>query len=446
MINYKGENIVKKYFLNLSKNNIIFENVIWLFFDKLFRMGLGLFVGVWVARYLGPKDFGLLNYAKSFILLFSALASLGLQGLVVREIVKNKANQFEILGTSFYMRVFGGISVMFISFISIKLYEPENDILHYLVLIVSGTMVFKASEIISFWFESQVQSKFQVWVENSVFFISAIIKIIFIYYGLPVIMFAWAFLFESFLIAIILFGVYRSKGLKVRDWSFSIYRMKYLLNEGWPLILAGLSIMLYMQIDKIMIGKILGEKEVGLYSVAVQISEVWYFLPTVIASSIFPSLIKLKENNSKLYKRRIEKLFDIMVVLSLIIAISMTFLSHKLIFLLFGGDYIEAGKVLSIHIWAGVFVFLGVLSSKWFLIENLQKFSFYRTAWGGLLNIGLNYLLIPKFGITGSAIATVISQSFSSVFLNAFSKDVRPLFYMQIRALIFYNYIKLIAK
>jgi PST family polysaccharide transporter len=186
-----------------------------------------------------------------------------------------------------------------------------------------------------------------------------------------------------------------------------------------------------------MLGQILDDRAVGIYSAAVRISEVWYFIPMAIAASVFPAIIEAKKKSEEFYCQRLQKLYDLMVLVAVSIALPMTFLSGWIVTLLFGQAYAASGIVLAIHIWAGVFVFLGVASGKWFLVENLQKLAFYRTFWGMVINILLNVLLIPKYGVVGAAIATVISYSIAALWFDAFNKDTRAMFIMKIRSLTF---------
>jgi PST family polysaccharide transporter len=425
-----------KNYSNLEK---ILKNLGWLFADKVIRIGLGFIITVWLARYLGPEEFGILNFGKAFVALFGALSTLGLQGIVVRDIVKYPNQKFEILGTSFLLKVVGGILVFLITVVAIFILRPTDQLSQIIIAIIGFSMVFRAAEVLKYWYESQVESKNYVWVENGIFIVVALIKVSMILLEYPLIAFVWVILLEAILLAIIIFIFYSKRTKIIRKWEASFSKAKYLLNESWPLILAGVSIMIYMKIDKIMIGQMLDDKEVGVYSVAVQISEAWYFIPTIIASSVFPSIIKTRGNDYKKYNKRFEKLFEIMVAISISIAIVMTFYSEFIIELLFGSEYANAGSVLAIHIWAGVFVFMGVASSKWFLAENLQKYSFYRTLCGGVVNIILNFLWIPIFGIIGSAVATVISQAVGSMFFNLTSSKIRPLFFMQLKALTGYR-------
>jgi O-antigen/teichoic acid export membrane protein len=181
---------------------------------------------------------------------------------------------------------------------------------------------------------------------------------------------------------------------------------------------------------------------VGVFSAAVRISEVWYFIPVAIVASVFPSIIEAKKHSEALYYQRLQKLYDLMVILALSVAIPMTFLSHWLAVTLFGETYEEAGAILSIHIWASVFVFLGVASSKWFLIENMQKKAFYRTLFGMLINITANYFLIPSHGAIGAAISTLLSQILAAYLFDALTAATRRSFWLKTASLIPLNFIR----
>lgn len=410
------------------------SNTGWLFSDRVLRMGVGLIVGVWLARYLGPEQFGLLSFAMAFVALFGAVASLGLQGIVVRDIVRDPTQAPEILGTGFVLQLLGGLAAFVLATVAIAYLRPDDAMARLMVAILGGALVFRALDGVRYWFESQVQSKYVVWAENAVFLGIAAVKVGMILAGAPLVAFAWAAFAEVVVVALALAGVYRKKGGRFADWRVKLARAVRLLKDSWPLVLSGLAIMVYMRIDQIMLGQMLDDGAVGIYTAAVRISEVWYFIPTVIVASVFPAIIESKKLGEAIYLARLQKLYSLMVVIALVVAVPLTFLSDWLVVLLFGEGYAEAGKVLAVHIWAGIFVFLGVASGQWFLVENLQKYVFYRTVMGAVANVALNAVLIPAYGVVGAALATVISQAAASVLFNALSGKTRAVFVMQCRS------------
>ncbi|MGL5926540.1 flippase [Chroococcidiopsis sp.] len=414
-------------------------NTGWLFTDRFLRMGVGLFVGVWVARYLGTQQFGLFNYATAFVALLTPFATLGLDNIVVREIVRDSSHKDEILGTTFFLRFFGGFVLVGLALISISLLRSGDRLTYWVVSVLSAGVIFQAFDTIDLQFQAQVQSKYTVIAKNIAFIIITFVKIILIQINASLIAFAWVVLVESGLGAIGLAINYRMQGYSLLAWRWSLTRAIALLKESWALMLSGLSIMIYMRIDQIMLGQTSGDRAVGLYSAATRISELWYFIPTAICSSVFPTIIEAKEISESLYYQRIKQLLQLMVFLSIAIAVPMTFLSRTLVVGLFGQEYIAASSILAIHIWASLFVFVGVATSPWFITEGLTKLSLQRTLIGAIANVLLNFLLIPTYSGNGAAIATVISYACAAFVANFFNKKTRKMFFIQLKALFLIN-------
>ncbi len=400
-------------------------------------MGLAFVVTIWLARYLGPEQFGLLNFAMAFVALFGAIATVGLNSVVVRDLVKFPEKTSSILSTSISLQILGGLITFSLIVLAIHFLKPEDALARAIAIILGLSMVVKFSETIKYWYESQVQSKFVVWAESAVLVLFAAIKILLILQQAPLISFAWAIFAETVVLAIALIILYSIQSKTSKIWQPQLCQAKTLLRESWPLILSGLSVMVYMRIDQVMLGQMLNNEAVGIYSAAVKISEMWYFVPIAIVASVYPAIISSKEKSESLYQQRMQNLYDLMVYISVFVALIVTFSADWIVISLFGDAYSESGFVLAVHIWIGLFVSLGVASSKWFLLENLSKLIFYRTLYGALLNVLLNLVLIPSFGIKGCLIATLISYSFAALWFDAFAKKTRKAFVMKIRALIF---------
>ncbi len=418
----------KKYFVNTS----------WLFVEKILRMVVGLFIGVWIARYLGPEQFGLLSYAGAFVGLFTAIATLGLDGIVVRELVKDESSRNVLLGTTFILKLIGAFGVLL--FLAIAINVTSNDYYtNVLIFIIASATIFQSFNVVDFYFQSRVLSKYIVYAKVISLFISSVVKIILIVNGAPLIAFAWVILFDSMILALGFLFFYLYLHLSFKSWKFQKDVAARLLKDSWPLILSGIVVSIYMKIDQIMIKEMLDSDAVGQYAAAVKLSEAWYFIPIVIATSLFPAIINAKTKSEELYYARLQKLYDLMVLIAISVAIPMTFMSDWIVKWLYGTQYNEAGSVLMIHIWAAIFVFLGVASGKWFIAENLQILSFFRTFYGMLINIILNILFIPKYGIQGAAFATLFSQFMAAYLFDLFSYKTRNMFYMKTKSLLFFN-------
>ena len=413
----------------------IVDNVGWLFFDKILRLGLGLFVGVWIARYLGPVQFGLLNFATAFTGLFGAVAALGLQGIVVRDIVRDAESARLTLGTAAMLQLIGGPVSYLLLLAAIATLRPDDALARSIIAILGSMILIKASDIAVYWFESQVQSKYTVWVQNSVFLVFAAIKILLILQQAPLAAFAWTMLAEAVVAALILLVVLGLRGPALKSLRASPARAKILLRDSWPLILSAIAIAVYMKIDQIMLGQMIGDEVVGIYSAAVRITEVWYFIPMAIVASVFPSILEAKKRGQEQYYARLQQVFDLMVVISLAVAVPMTFLATPIVGLLFGPAYLGSGTVLAIHIWASFFVFLGLTSGMWFLAENRPMLSLQRTTLGAIANVVLNLWLIPLHGAVGAAIATVLSQAIAAWLFDFLQSETRPMFFMKLASM-----------
>lgn len=396
---------------------------------------MGLFVGVWIARYLGPVQFGSLNFALSFIALFGTVTTLGLEGLVVRELLHNANDHDEILGTTLSLRCGGGLLAVVLSIVTLRLIQPQDKQALLLVSILSLTLVFQALDTIDSLFQSQVRSKITVWAKNGAFLIFAAIRVGLICAKAPLWTFAAAYTGEIAVGAAGLMLGYRLSGGRLSAWRASWPRAASLLQQSWPLLFSGMAIMIYVRLDTVMLKVMRGDFVVGVYAAATRVSEVWYFIPTAIVSSVQPAIMKVKDQPA-VFNDRIRKLFSLMTVTAYLIGSVVALASHLIIRVLYSEDYRAAAPVLAVHVWASVFVFLGVAQSPWDLSKNLLTLSLYRTLSGALINAAMNLYLIPRYAAMGAAIATVVSYAISGVFANLFSARTRPIFYMQMRALI----------
>lgn len=413
-----------------------FKNTSWLMGEKILRMVVGLFVGIWVARYLGPEQFGLFSYAQAFVGLFAVVAGLGLDGILVRELVKDPSKQDALLGTAFRLKLVGAFLVIIALAIAVTLSHQDN-LTTLLIFIIASATVFQSFNVIDFYFQANVLSKYVVYANIFSLLISSVIKIGLILNEAPLLYFAYVILFDSLVLSFGFVYFYQYKKHLLSQWYFDRKLALSLLKDSWPLILSGLVISIYMKVDQIMIKEMLSAEAVGQYAAAVRISEAWYFIPMVIASSLFPAIINAKKQSEALYYARLQKLYDLMVWMAIAIALPMTFLSDWVVSLLYGEQYNQAGAVLMIHIWAGVFVFLGVASSRWLLVENLQIFSTINTAVGAIVNIVLNYILIESIGIQGAAWATLISYFVAAYLSLALNTKTRKNFINLTKSLFF---------
>lgn len=423
--------------IELLKNNSIFNNISWLFIEKVIRMAINMFIIIWLTRYLGPEQFGLFSYVQSFVGLFIAFAALGLDNIIIKELVKHNSKMYELITTGFWLKLAGAFFVIILIIITINFISNDNQT-NLFIFIISITMIFQSVNVFDFYFQSQVKSKFTVYAKLISLIISSFIKISLILNEAPLILFVYVILLESLIFAFFLTYYYikYNSNIIIKNFKFNKNLAISLLKDSWPLILTSVVISIYMKIDQVMIKEILDNQAVGQYAAASILSEAWYFIPVIICSSFFPAIINSKDISEKVYYDRLQKLFNLMVWLSIAIAISVTFINQWLVDILYGIQYSETASVLLIHIWTGVFVFLGVASGKWYIIENLQILYFWRVFFGMVINIILNLILIPKYGIQGAAYAILISQVVAAYLFDLFNNKTRKIFYMKTKALI----------
>lgn len=396
----------------------VMKNMGWLLSEKMLRVGIVLFVEAWIARYLGPEQFGVLNYVMAFFAIFSVLGALGLESIVVRDIVLGKGAA-ATLGTSLALKLCGSVFALALTFAGIMYMRPGDSIVIGLALMIAPAVVFKAFDSIDQWFQSQVRSRYTVIATSAALMIGAAVKISLIFLKAPLRAFAAVVTLESVLIAAGLVIAYKTSGQSVMNLRFELGRAKELLSESWPLILSGVAVTVYMKIDQIMLAEMIGTSEVGIYSAAARLSEGCYFIPIIIASSLFPSIVKSKGISEKPYQESMQRLYDIMVWTSLAVIVPVMLISSQLTALFYGEAYRQASTILSIHILASVFVFLGVARTKWLVTEGLTKFSFLTSGIGAILNVVMNLYLIPLYGGVGAAVATVVSYAMA-VYVSCF--------------------------
>lgn len=393
----------------------IVGNAGWLMGDRVLRMGVGLVVSVWLARYLGPELLGTYRYSLAVVAMLSYVADLGLNGIVVRDLVETEERQQgRILGTAFVARLVAGVLCMGLAVGVMWQLRPEDTLTQVVVFILSFQLLTRAFDVFDLWFQSEVQSRYAVIAKNTAFLFVAALKVGFILLDASLIAFAVLVVVEMTAGAIGMVLFYRKLGPSIREWTARVSDFVSLLKRSWPLILSGFGAIVYLKVDQVMLGELASERAVGIYAVAAQLSEVWYFFPAAIVSSVFPALLEQKAQNEERYNERMQQLYDGLALSAFALAIPTTFLADAVIDLVYGAEFSGAGAILAVHIWACLFIFMRKALSKWIIAEDLYIFSMITHGVGALANVGLNFFLIPSMEGYGAAIATVISYATAS--------------------------------
>ena len=406
-----------------------FKNTSWLFFERILKMIIGFFIIVLLTRYLGPEKFGLLSYAQSYVGIFIAFATLGIDVILVREITKDKKNSNKLIGTAFFLKIFVSIFAIFIIFI-INSFMSDNEAV-LLISIISFILFFQSFNTIDNFFQANVISKYSVLVNTFAFILSASIKLALIYLETDLIYFAYALVLDSIFIVIGYIYIYTKQKQSLLKWRFDKGIAIFFLKSGWPLMLVALAAFIYTRTDQIMLKHMVDNEAVGNYAVAIKLSEVFYFVPLLIAQSIFPKIIEMKEKSEKEYFSLLEKLYKLVVWSAIPIAMIFFLFSDTIVSILYGSQFSEASSVLSILAFAIVFNAIGIITTKVLYVEHYERKYLYRSILGVFVNIGLNFYLIPLYGLNGAAIATLITLFIIYYIYDVFDRDLHRFYYLK---------------
>lgn len=405
----------------------LLTNSSWLVVERIVQMLIGLFVTAIIARYFGTEQFGLFNYAVSIVALFTSIANLGLETLTVKAIVDKKEDEGKILGTTFLLQVIGGFLLVGLSTTLSRVLNKGDASVQSLVLIYSFVMVFKSFETIEYWIQAYQLAKVSVPMKLAVHLLTAGLKLMMVAFERDLRIFALIYVLDSVMLLIGYFLVYyRNRSQKSR-WFFDITYAKKVLKRSKHFILSGMMVALYMQMDKIMLGNMLSNKEmVGLYSAATSVSQMWYFIPFSLIRSFRPLVLRQSSNDRKAYHKSLMTMFIVITWISIFFAIGISIFSRWIILIIYGEEFVEAASILKISVWSGIFAIQGSARGVWIVSEGLEKHISTFIAAGAAINIVLNYILLPVLEGNGAAIATLISQMTVAILAPLLIPKTRP--------------------
>ena len=413
----------------------ILTNVGWATIGRMVRVLTETLVSIFVARYLGPSQYGLMNFVVSFVAIYTIIANFGLDNIEIREIAKPESNPKSIMGTSFRLRLIFAIIAETIIVISIlgKGYDSET---RCLILIYALTIVFTSFNVIRNYFTAIVNNRYIVITEIIRCVLGAGIKVLLLLLNAPLIYFIIALVVDFILVAGGYITAYHNKVGKIKEWFFDRDIAKQLIKEAFPLLLSGAAVVIYQRIDQVIIKRLLSNEAVGYFSVAVKFTEFILFVPLVMAQTMTPILVKYYQTNKEVFLDKRQEFIDIIVWGSVVLSIIVSLLSYHLIRYTFGTQYLAAVPVLGILAFKAVGMALSNSSGQLIIIEGKQKWAVIRNLIGCLICVIGNYCLIPHFGIIGSAWATLITVAFSGFLGNYFIKPYREIFKVQVKSII----------
>jgi len=397
----------------------IVSNTTWLFLEKAVHGAVGLLVMVFIGRYLGPEGFGLFNYSLSIVLIFTTVASLGLDGIVVRDIVRRPDQRDVILGSAFRMKLLAGLLALAALAAAAFLFHAGQARLRSLILIIASGTIFRAFDVFDFWFQSQVQAKFSVFARGAAFLLISGVKIALVLTSASLEAFAWATAAEAALAGAGLATAFvgRERRFPVLGWNSRV--AVDLLRDSWPLILSGLIIIVFQKIDQLILGQMKGFFDLGVYASAQKLIETWNFLPIIILSSLYPAMVRFKMEGDARLNGFVRNILAGFFFANLAAILFLGFFSNGIMRILFGGRYIGAAQPLFILSLGSIFLFSSAVRAQMFLIHNLTIYHTYAGLIGIATLVGLNLLLIPRWGAAGAAAANAAS-AFVSGYLTSF--------------------------
>lgn len=417
-------------------NNKEIKNASWLIGGKIVQMILSLIVSILSARLLGPGNYGLVNYGIAFANFFMSICTLGINSVIIKDFVDNPEEKGTALGTSIVLRMLSsGLSIIIIILTSFFL---DRDFLTVsVVAICSLSLFFHAFDTINYYFQSLYQSKITSLATLIAYVVTSIYKIILLVVGADIRLFALATSIDYIVIAIFLLITYKAK--KGPPLKFSLKKGFFLLKNSYHYILSGAMVSIYGQVDKLMLKGMINEKAVGFYSIATSVNLMWVFVLSAIIDSMYPTILQLYNMDKEAFKRKNRQLYAIVFYLSIFVSIIFTFFGKYAILILYGKEYLPSVTPLSIVTWYTAFSYLGVARNAWIVCENKQKYLKYMYLVAVFLNVFLNSVMIPKWGVSGAALASLITQIFTSLIIPAIIPQMRPNTKLMVDAILFKN-------
>ena len=382
-------------------------NSAWLLADRVVRLGIGVVVGAWVARYLGPIAFGKLAYATAIAGLFVAISELSLESITVRALVARPEATPRLLGSALVMRFWGGLAGVALSCITGWLLRADDVLILIMVALVASTFLVTPLNVAEFIFQARLENRVPVAARFAAFIVTNVLRIALVLGGASVVAFAVVPLVECVLGVIALAAFLRGAGLSVWSWRFDREEAVELARQATPLIAAGFAALMVLRLDQLLIGQILGDKAVGIYAAAARLTEAAQFALAGLAIPLLPAMLALRAHDPARYRLESERLFTILLGVGIAAAIVVSLAAPAIVRLLYGPDYEETIGVLRIHAWSLAFGAVGVAVGSYLIAEGLTWFALFRAGGALLVNVALNVVLLPRLGVEGAAWAAL---------------------------------------
>ncbi len=403
-------------------------NTGWMMFKNIYSMILSLVVGSLSARYLGPSNYGLINYGSSIIAFFTTVSKLGMDAVVVSEMARSREKESIYLGSALLMRLVTSILSCFAVYGFVVVFEPKNTLLQVVTVLQAIAIIFQSTEVFYYWFQVRLEMKYVTIASIAALTVTAVWRISLLANEASVQWFALSATISALVsgVCITIFFIRKSR-LKL---YFRYADAKFLLGNSYHFIINGLAVTLYTQLDRIMLGKMVSEEAVGFYSAASTLAVMWEFVPTALINSARPILVKNHDDDKEVFMKRYQYLLLGITFLGIFVSLVFTFFGKFMVHILYGEKYFEAVPTLAVLIWSTSFAMIGTARGIWIVSERKNKYVKYFTFLGAIINTILNALFIPILGGVGAAMTTLMTQIFVSIVAPLLFKETRAFFYM----------------
>ncbi len=416
-------------------NNATAKNASWIIAGKVIQMIISLLVGILTTRYLGPANHGLINYGTAYVAFFMSVCNLGINSILVKEFVDNIDDEGKIIGSTLAMRAITSLLSIGIIACLVSIVDYDSTITIVVAILCSLSLIFNIFETFNYWFQSKLKSKVTAMITLVAYIVTSIYKIILLILDKDVQWFAFATSIDYLCIGILLFIFYKRAG--GQKLSFSWATCKRLLSKSVYFILPGLMVAIYGYADKFMLKHMLSESEVGYYSTATTVAGMWVFILSAIIDSMNPSIMEAHKIDKALYEKRNRQLYAIVFYLSIIVSILFTIFSELVIYILYGEEFMPSAMPLRIITWYTAFSYLGVARNAWIVCEDKGKYLIYIYLCAAVSNVLLNLALIPLWGASGAALASLITQIITVFVVPFFIKDLKRNSILMLQAICF---------
>ena len=420
----------------IFKNKTV-KNAGWIIGGRLVNKMLSFLVSILTARYLGPSNFGLIGYVNAYVTFFASVCNLGINSVIIKNFADHPEEEGQALGTTMILRALSSLlsAVMIVGLVA--LLNHGDKVTVWVAVLSSVGLLFQVFDSLKYWFQSRLQSKYAAIATVVAYLVVSAYKVILLAMGKSVEWFALATSVEHLVVAIFLLVAYKNN--KGPRFAFSYSKAKELLSVSGNYIVAGVMVSIYASTDKLMLERMLGTASVGFYTTAVSISTAWTFLLSAVIDSVYPSVIKAHSVDAKAFEKRNRQLYALVLYSSLGVSLVISLLAHPIISILYGQDYLPSVMPLRIVTWYTAFSYLGVARNAWIVCENKQKYLKYLYIGSAVGNIVLNLALIPLWGPSGAALASLLTQILTTLILPWMIRELRPNAKLMIDALLLKN-------